>query len=122
MIYIKTKNCREKSACGTANYKQLRKEKRESLHIIRVGGGGLKPFFQPSSSFQFHLIQIIYSAQCHSQVPPNSNYCNICGTPLRQPLLLRICSSCKTKIPVTANFCPDCGQEQRKNKCNGIYP
>ena len=84
------------------------KGKRESLHIIRVAGCKtiLSAFIiVPVPSYSNYLL----CPNCRSQVPPNSNCCNICGTPLRQPLLLRICSSCKTQIPATSNFCPECG-------------
>lgn len=50
--------------------------------------------------------------KCESQVPQGSNYCNICGTPLNQPIILRICPSCKTKIPTKSHFCSECGYKQ----------
>jgi len=49
---------------------------------------------------------------CGSQVASVSNYCNICGASLRQPILLKICPRCKTRILVKAKFCPECGLKQ----------
>jgi predicted amidophosphoribosyltransferase len=43
-----------------------------------------------------------------------SNYCNFCGTPLRQPILLKICPQCLTRIPAASKFCPECGKKQQE--------
>jgi RNA polymerase subunit RPABC4/transcription elongation factor Spt4 len=56
--------------------------------------------------------QYLTCPRCNSQVPQGSNYCNICGTPLNQPVVLRICPRCKTRITADAHFCPECGQKQ----------
>ncbi|MGD0994065.1 MAG: zinc ribbon domain-containing protein [Candidatus Bathyarchaeia archaeon] len=59
--------------------------------------------------------QYLTCPNCRSQVASFSNYCNFCGAPLRQPILLKICPRCNTRIPVTANFCPECGKKQEVN-------
>jgi hypothetical protein len=50
--------------------------------------------------------------KCKSQVNAISNYCNFCGTPLHQPIVLKICPKCKTRMDSSAHFCPECGQKQ----------
>ena len=67
--------------------------------------------------------QYLKCPNCGSQVASFSNYCNFCGVPLRQPILLKICPRCKTRIPATSNFCPECGQKQQccNNRQNSIY-
>jgi predicted amidophosphoribosyltransferase len=62
----------------------------------------------PSYSAQ----QTVICPNCNSKVPANSVYCNICGTSLRQPILLKICPQCSSKIPASAKFCPECGKKQ----------
>ncbi|MGD0203176.1 MAG: zinc ribbon domain-containing protein [Candidatus Bathyarchaeia archaeon] len=56
--------------------------------------------------------QYLTCPNCGSRVALYSNYCNFCGVPLRQPILLKICPRCNTRIPVRANFCPECGKKQ----------
>ncbi|MGA3112300.1 MAG: zinc ribbon domain-containing protein [Candidatus Bathyarchaeia archaeon] len=56
--------------------------------------------------------QYVRCTNCGSQVTANSNYCNFCGKPLHQPVLLKICPKCNTKIPAQAKFCPECGKKQ----------
>ena len=56
--------------------------------------------------------QFLICPKCGSQLAMVSNYCNFCGAPLRQQIVLKICPRCKTRIPEAANFCPECGQEQ----------
>ena len=56
--------------------------------------------------------QYVRCPNCSSAVTANSNYCNYCGTPLHQPILLKICPRCSTRIPARAKFCPECGKKQ----------
>jgi len=56
--------------------------------------------------------QYIRCPNCGSQVASFSNYCNFCGTALRQPILLKICPKCLTRIPAVSKFCPECGKKQ----------
>ncbi|HMK95585.1 MAG TPA: zinc ribbon domain-containing protein [Candidatus Limnocylindrales bacterium] len=53
---------------------------------------------------------------CGSAVTANSNYCNYCGTPLRQPILLKICPRCGARISARAKFCPECGKKQPESR------
>jgi predicted amidophosphoribosyltransferase len=59
---------------------------------------------------------------CGSQVVFFSNYCNFCGTALRQPILLKICPKCQTRIPASAKFCPECGKKQQDTNNNQKKP
>ncbi|MGZ4850189.1 MAG: zinc ribbon domain-containing protein [Candidatus Bathyarchaeia archaeon] len=56
--------------------------------------------------------QYLTCPNCRSQLALFSNYCNICGTPVRQPILLKICPQCKSRISHKAKFCPECGKKQ----------
>ena len=86
------------------------KDKRSTVHIV------LWMVVKILSAFIMMPIPAYCQNQtcpkCDSQVPQGSNYCNICGTPLNQPFILRICSRCKTRIAAEAHFCPECGHKQ----------
>ena len=55
---------------------------------------------------------MITCPKCHSLVPDNSNFCDICGTPLHQKQpQKKVCPACGKTAEAGDKFCMHCGRK-----------
>lgn len=93
---------------GEAYYQAKKKNEpenlEESIREIELIDGILEKLTESLCQ----LKGIVLCGQCGTEVPKGSFFCPACGTPVKQPSMIR-CNKCGTQMAFGSRFCIQCG-------------